>query len=130
MKLFFACLLLHLVADFTLQGCLANMKQKSWWEELFKNSTEDCKLFMMDYKCALICHSLYWTLVTFAPIIFFMKITPMAMAILVVTNTIMHAMVDDTKANYQVINLWIDQIIHLFQIVLTIFLVSKFGMIG
>jgi len=38
---------------------------------------------------------------------------------MIVFNTVMHALVDDLKANMKLINLWTDQLIHLGQIVLT-----------
>lgn len=124
LKLFLLCVLLHLVADYTLQGCLANMKQKLWWDSLFKQHPDkDSAPYKHDYKCALFCHALYWTLITFAPIVFCINITNSVMIDIVILNTIVHYIVDDLKANKFMINLWVDQILHFVQIGLTVFLV-------
>lgn len=120
-KLFLICLLLHLFADFTLQGCLASMKQKEWWEKLFKNEEEHQK-YRNDYKCALYCHSIYWTLVTFAPILFFSEISTETISIIFFTNMIVHYMIDDLKANLYRINLCTDQMMHVVQIAITVIL--------
>jgi hypothetical protein len=37
-----------------------------------------------------------------------------------VANVVVHAVVDDLKANRKKINLWVDQLIHIMQIILTI----------
>ena len=47
---------MHIVDDYYLQGVLASMKQKQWWE---KNAPD--KLYKYDYIVALIMHSFSWT---------------------------------------------------------------------
>lgn len=46
----------HIVDDYYLQGCLASMKQKKWWQE---NTPQ--KLYKYDYIVALIMHSMSWS---------------------------------------------------------------------
>lgn len=115
-------LLLHLIADYTLQGCLANLKQRKWWIETGKAngmSMQEIAKYKHDYKCGMLCHSLYWTLITFFPLIFLSDHCGWAIAILVGVNTAIHYVVDDLKANQGKLTLWEDQGLHLLQIVLT-----------
>lgn len=113
-------LLGHLVADYTLQGWLADGKQKSWWRKMF-GGHEDAvpDKYKHDYIAALICHSLYWSIFVCAP---FYKSRWFLAAILV--NTAIHAVIDDLKANRHRINLIFDQTLHLLQIVATLFIIS------
>lgn len=107
-------LLGHLVADYTLQGWLADGKQKSWWKKAFGGEIPD--KYKHDYIAALVCHSLYWSIFVCAP---FYASTWFFYAILV--NTAIHAIVDDLKANRMKINLIQDQLLHLVQILATFF---------
>ena len=130
-NLFWLCMLLHLVADYTLQGCLANLKQKKWWDEELKklayktNDTEaQQKLFTKyeyDYMAALYSHSFMWGILTFLPVMFL--VTPHEFSIVVFTNSVIHTIVDHMKANLYVINLCQDQLLHVLQIVVTLVLV-------
>ena len=115
-------LLLHLIADYTLQGCLANLKQRSWWIEEGKKrdmTMQEIAKYKHDYKCGLLCHSLYWTLVTFFPLIFLSDLSWAVVSLIVLVNTAVHYEVDDMKANHGKLTLWQDQGLHLLQIVLT-----------
>lgn len=109
-------LLGHLVADYTLQGWLADGKQKSWWEKLFKNCGHNVNVakYKYDYIAALICHALYWSIFICLP---FFKSSLFLVAVL--ANTLVHAYIDDLKANQFKINLVQDQCYHLVQILLT-----------
>ncbi len=108
-------LLGHLVADYTLQGWLADGKQKSWWRKIF-GGHEDAvpDKYKHDYKAALVCHALYWSIFICAP--FFASSW---FIVAVVLNTVVHAIVDDLKANQLKINLIQDQLLHLGQILIT-----------
>ena len=116
-------LLLHFVADFTLQGCLANLKQKSWWIAECENHGVELKKYKDDYICGLVCHSMYWTLVTFLPLFFFTQIPDMVLFAIVVINTLFHMWIDDLKANKFKINLVQDQVFHFAQIIVTFWVV-------
>ena len=108
-------LLLHHGADYTLQGWLADGKQKSWWDKVFGGSTPF--KYRTDYKCALLCHSMYWALVVFAPIWWS---APRGTVLIVLgVNTVLHYIVDDLRANEKVICLWTDQVFHWLQILVT-----------
>ena len=110
-------LLGHLLADYTLQGWLADGKQKEWWKKVCGGEVPS--KYRFDYIAALICHSMYWSIFVCAP---FYKSRWFLAAILV--NTAIHAVIDDLKANRHRINLIFDQILHLLQIVVTLFIIS------
>lgn len=106
---------MHIVDDYYLQGWLASAKQKRYWEE---NAPE--KLYAKDYIWALIMHSFSWAFMIMLPIAFVKGFDiGIVFLIVFVSNLILHAVVDDAKANKRKINLWTDQIIHLYQIILT-----------
>lgn len=107
----------HLLADYTLQGWLAQGKQLSWWKNLGLTN-EQFKKYQYDYICALICHSLYWSIVTFLPVLW-LNVNEWIIISIIIVNTIIHAIIDDLKANRFKLNLWQDQVLHLIQIVIT-----------
>lgn len=107
----------HVIDDYAIQGCLANLKQKKWWEEhapqpLYKN----------DYIIALIMHSLSWSFsisipILIAAVLWENSVLLPVLPLFYVLNTIVHAVVDNEKANRFKINLIQDQLIHITQIV-------------
>lgn len=105
-------LLGHLVADYTLQGWLADGKQESWWKKVCGGEIPD--KYKNDYIAALYCHALYWSIFVCAPFYASSNFLPA-----ITSNTMVHAIVDDLKANQKRINLVQDQLIHLAQILLT-----------
>ena len=108
-------LFMHIVDDFYLQGWLASAKQKEWWE---KNAPE--KVYKFDYIWALMIHSFSWTFMTMLPIAFTMNFEVNGVFIcLFVGNLLIHAIVDNMKANLKMINLITDQSIHMLQILIT-----------
>lgn len=121
MKLFLFMVLLHLFADFTLQGVLADLKRRSWWRTQCQRHAVASNMYDYDHICGLICHSLYWTLLTFSPLIF-LGSSSMQALVIVVINTAIHAVIDNAKANKYKINLIQDQLLHLAQIAFTMVL--------
>ena len=107
---------LHIIDDYKLQGILASMKQKAWWKE----QKEYKKLYQLDYIIALIEHSFSWSFMIMLPIAYVMNFSiPFIFVIVLIANILIHAFVDDLKANRKKINLIQDQMIHLMQIYLT-----------
>ncbi len=105
----------HIIDDYYLQGILAKMKTKSWWEEKSPD-----KKYKYDYIPALICHAISWSVMIILPILFITVFNPhWIIYILFVINVIIHCIVDDLKANKKKINLCIDQSIHFVQILFT-----------
>ena len=119
-KLVLLTLVLHFIADFNLQigAKLNDMKQKRWWrDELRKNgifNTDTC-IYRNDWLCALLIHSFVWSVITFAPLIY-MTSNVAIILMIVLCNTIVHARIDHIKANMELCNLVVDQLLHLVQI--------------
>ncbi len=107
--------LFHIIDDYYLQGWLSSAKQKKYWEE---NAPQP--MYKYDYIWALFMHSFSWAFMIMLPIAYTMSFDINLTFLLVFgINFVMHAIVDDMKANRKVINLWIDQSIHMIQIVVT-----------
>ena len=107
----------HIVDDYYLQGWLASAKQQTWWE---KNAPD--KLYKFDYIMALFCHTLSWSIMIFLPILIYSLINNINLNwfyLAIPINLIIHAIVDDLKANKFKINLIVDQSIHFIQIIIT-----------
>jgi len=115
MKLFilFAMIFAHIVDDYYLQGILAKMKQKKWWQE-----NAPSRLYRNDYIVALIMHSFSWSFMITLPTLF-ISTNYIIMVLFIAFNTILHAYIDNAKANKYSINLIVDQICHLIQIIIT-----------
>jgi hypothetical protein len=115
MKLFilFVMIFAHIVDDYYLQGILASLKQKTWWE----NQKSYKPMYKYDYIIALIMHAFSWSFMVSLPILYLGFTKWIAVAIIL--NTIIHGIVDDLKANKHKINLIIDQSIHIVQIIIT-----------
>ena len=105
----------HIIDDYNLQGWLASAKQKEWWK---KNAPE--KMYEKDYVMALIVHSISWAFMIMLPIALYYGFNiGYEYIIAMIINTVVHAVVDNLKANEKKINLWVDQAIHLIQIAIT-----------
>lgn len=111
-----AMIFLHIIDDYVLQApCLCDLKQKSFWE---KNAPD--KLYRFDYIIALIMHAFSWSFMIMLPIAFAINFdVGGAFIFILLFNTVMHAVVDNLKANKKVINLWVDQVTHIMQIFTT-----------
>ena len=107
----------HIIDDYYLQGWLASAKTKNWWEKNAPN-----KLYSKDYIMALFCHSLSWSIMVFLPILIYSLYNQIDLNwfyLVLPINLIIHAVIDDLKANKFKINLIIDQCIHFMQIFIT-----------
>jgi len=110
---------MHIVDDYYLQGILASMKQKNWWEKSAPDS-----LYKNDYKMALAEHAFSWTFMMMLPAVVYTAIIGAMLPIWFITilfflNMAIHALVDNAKANERTINLVQDQSIHFIQIICT-----------
>ena len=109
----------HIIADYDLQGLLASAKQKSYWE---KNAPD--QMYKHDYICALVMHSFSWTFMIMLPLMYAVGFKVNSFLLfLFISNVLLHAITDDFKANKKVLNLWQDQSIHMYQIIITAALV-------
>ena len=110
-------LFMHVVDDYYLQGILANLKQRSYWEEHAPDL-----MYRYDYLVALLMHSLSWSFCIMLPTVALRGFAWNAdVTALFTFNIVVHAVVDDAKANRRKINLITDQAIHLVQILMTFF---------
>ena len=105
----------HIIDDYYLQGWLASAKQKSWWIQNAPNN-----LYKNDYLMALFCHSFSWSFMIQLPVLIYSFYTHLFIwnIILFIINLIIHAFIDNLKANKLKINLIQDQIIHFIQIII------------
>lgn len=112
MKVFilFVMIFCHIVDDYYLQGILSSMKQRKWWEENAPN-----KMYEHDYIVALIAHAFSWSFMISIPLLFICK-NYLVICFLIIFNTVLHAYVDNEKANKHTINLVKDQVCHVVQI--------------
>lgn len=115
----FIMLFLHIVDDYYLQGILASLKQKKWWQE-----NAPAPQYKNDYKVALIEHAFSWSFMIVLPWLITYIINQNTSGFIFLTffyifNTIVHAIVDNLKANRFSINLIQDQICHFVQIFFT-----------
>lgn len=110
MNILVSMIFCHIVDDYILQGCLANLKQKQWWID-----NHPKELYKYDYIMVLFIHSFSWS--------FMIVLIPMLLGkfniYIFITNLLIHMFVDDLKANKLKINLITDQSIHLLQIIIT-----------
>jgi hypothetical protein len=116
--LLMATVLMHLLADYSLQGILASMKQKVWWE---KNAPDP--MYKNDWIAGLVCHSAMWGLLCAVPSVvacwllgsWTMGILTLALMIISIVG---HCFIDTAKANAHKINLIQDQELHLVQLMI------------
>lgn len=113
---YFAMVFLSIVDDFYLQGILANMKQKDWWKKNYPQ-----RLYNNDYLMALSIHSFSWSFMMQLPVAVLYLIIGASdtrwdiFCYVLIVNIVIHMIVDNLKANFKVINLTTDQIIHFIQ---------------
>ena len=113
--IFLLMIFCHIVDDYYLQGWLASAKQKKYWKE---NAPD--RLYKFDYIWALLMHSFSWAFMIMLPMAYVMNFSiPFMFVIVFISNVLIHAFVDDLKANQKKINLIQDQTIHLMQIFFT-----------
>lgn len=114
----------HLIADYNLQGILADFKQRLWWDLKYSKVFVQ-EHYPVDYITALIEHSFMWSTCIMIPLLvysLFFSYNPHAIvsscsAILI--NTGFHAIIDHQKANEGSISLTTDQLLHTGQIFFT-----------
>ena len=136
--IFIAMVLLHILEDFHLQGILANMKQKSWWQsECVKlGITYESSKYRRDHVVSLIVHALENSIFITLPLIIDGLITTfttnpnnclfIGWAFIIFANTVAHAIIDDFKCNSKGINLIVDQILHFIFIILFFSLYERY----
>lgn len=112
MVILLSMIFLHIVDDFYLQGILAQMKQKSWWDKAGSD------LYRHDYIVALLTHAFSWSYMIHLPLLVtYRSDMPIKLFLFeFVVNWLKHAYIDNLKANKRKINLVTDQSLHILQI--------------
>lgn len=108
----------HIVDDYYLQGFLASAKQRSWW---VKNAPDE--LYKHDYIMALAEHAFSWCFMVHLPcfaclVCNYICFSPFLLIASFLLNAVIHAVIDDMKANKRKINLVQDQVIHIAQVII------------
>ena len=105
-------LFLHIFNDYFLQGVLAQLKCKDFWEKRGQK-------YSQDYVVALICHAFSWSFCICLPYLVLTKFNSLLVYLLLLINSIFHVLVDNEKANRKTINLKEDQCLHFIQVFIT-----------
>jgi len=114
---------LHIFDDYHLQGILAEMKQRDWWQKQYPE-----RIYKYDYVMALTMHSLSWSFMIMLPIAFADEFdVGIKFVFVFIVNAILHGFIDNLKANERKISLVVDQSIHLLQIAVTAIVFIQFG---
>ena len=120
-KVLLLMFLFDIIDDFVLQPiCLSKLKQKRYWIEECKKYNLNISKYDTDYITALLIHGLSWSIMIHVPLMFLGGIRDDFFLLLsVLFNAVIHAIIDNLKANKLKINLDIDQCLHGLQIVIT-----------
>ena len=136
--IFIAMVLFHILEDFHLQGILASMKQKSWWQsECNKLGIKyESSKYKHDHIISLCIHALENSIFITLPLIIdgliaTLTINPnnclfIGWAFIIFANTVVHAFIDNFKCNNKGISLIIDQLLHFIFIILFFSLYEKY----
>lgn len=117
--IYLSMFLIHIIADFHLQGILANLKCKQWWEDNYPNA-----LYHFDWLASLVIHSFEWSCFVHIPWTIWLCINCNIdiiwywILISVFAHTLIHAVIDHLKANKKYISLCGDQFLHILQIII------------
>jgi pimeloyl-ACP methyl ester carboxylesterase len=124
----------HILDDFKLQGIMAEMKQRSYWDNHIDIVSEGNlwrrdkfkKKYGLDFMPVLFLHGFSNSFMMMLPIAVYMFYKNYSywpeFALVLFANSFIHAWIDHLKCNKKVINLMTDQRLHLTQIFLTWFL--------
>lgn len=136
--IFIVMVLFHILEDFHLQGILASMKQKSWWQsECNKLGIKyESSKYKHDHIISLCIHALENSIFITLPLIIDGLITTfttnlnnslfIGWAFIIFANTVVHAFIDNFKCNNKGISLIIDQLLHFIFIILFFSLYEKY----
>lgn len=102
---------MHVIEDFHLQGRMAEMKQRSWWEGY-------PEMYSGDWVPVILLHGMEWSVLVSLPLLLLTGLdVGWWFAAMVTANGLIHAGVDHLKANDFKIDLVRDQTAHMAQIV-------------
>lgn len=115
--LIFSMIFMHYIGDYIIQtDFISKSKNSNFWKDKEK-------MYKYDYIPILFFHSFSWSFCIHIPLIWLLttgvydKTDTFIVAISIIINAFIHMIIDNLKANVGTINLIIDQIIHIFQII-------------
>ena len=117
----------HIIGDFILQtDFLANAKTYKFWKDLhdktYKNKDHPIIDPIKDWIMPMLAHSFLWSFCVHYPIIISSKSNPAVIALSIGIHTGIHFAIDNGKANLKSYGLFGDQLFHLLQLLMLIFL--------
>ena len=128
-NLYIALILFHYIGDFILQtDYLAKAKNPTYWKDLKKKmSTEDMAHYIpilenQDWFFVMIAHCFIWSFCVHYPIILISSKSPIIIAFSICFHTGLHFAIDSYKIIGKGISMKGDQIFHLLQLLMLIFL--------
>jgi hypothetical protein len=89
-----------------------------------KGAEKAAPSYINDFIAGLMCHCVMWGVVTFWPLMF--VVSAQTFSAVLITNIIIHAVVDHYKCNKELLTLCADQAIHLIQVGVTVVLCCYF----
>lgn len=114
--LLFSMMFAHIVADFNLQGVLADMKQAGWWDKSVPAKYRS--MVKYDWIVALVIHGFAWSFCMCLPYYLVPGITDFSMLNqMIVINAVLHSVIDAIKCYFCKFNLVQDQMFHLIQVI-------------
>lgn len=124
-KILILVILSHLVDDFMLQRIsnLTSLKQRSWWLKECEKHNVNFSKYKYDYLVCLFIHALEWSIMIMLPILFLTNVSSILILTIVICNALIHAWIDNLKANKYAINLLQDQALHFLQVMITLLLI-------
>jgi len=120
MKVLLTMIYLHLIDDYVLQGILAKLKQKDFWNNYGQN-------YVGDYGVALLEHGFMNSFLVHIPIYLWLCKNEVVLFASVLLLGNIHATIDDLKENQKKLNLTQDQVLHIVLIIIWWILFSLVG---
>ena len=120
----------HIIGDFLLQtDFMARGKSKQYWKDLRekrKKSDDMDKIPPVlpdrDWIMPLLAHCFLWSCCVHYPIIISSNTHPLIIALSIGSHTLIHAFIDHGKTNLHLYTIFGDQIFHILQLLLLVFM--------
>jgi hypothetical protein len=121
-------ILLGIIDDFVFQVQKLNvLKQKSEWVSYIGNLDDfNRSKYKYDYIMATLIHGFSWSIMVHLPFIVINGFKDsLVLSVIIIIQAILHAFVDDLKANRYKINLWQDQTFHIMQTMISFYILTS-----
>lgn len=120
----------HIIGDFILQtDFMAKGKSIQYWKDLHDKRVKSKDMDKIppvtpeyDWIMPILAHCFLWSCCVHYPIIIISKTNPLILALSIGSHTIIHFIIDTGKANIHRYTIFEDQIFHILQLLLLLFL--------